>query len=257
MAYAVNFADSLAIAQGIVPGVTHVNKFGRNTDCDDGILSDIWDLATQPIWLAPTAARIHAIVSSSASDDGDPGAATIRIYGLKTWDSAETSEDITMNGTTPVNTANSYVIIHRMQVLTSLASGPNVGIIKATAATDNTITAQINAGEGQTHMAIYGIPSTQIGYMTEYHFSILRAGGGASNVSADAGVLVTADIENQPTVFLHRSTVGVSMRGTSHFEQTFIPYNRFVGPCIIKLDVVSDTDNVDISAGFDLILVDN
>jgi len=177
----------LAVARGLVTGQSSVNKFGAAPDGIQTSATDVWSLAnstpTQQIWLAPTAARIHAIVSTSANDDGDPvgtGARTIRIYGLQTWDTAETSEVVTLNGTGAVNTANSYVIIHRMKVLTMGASGPNVGTISATAATDNTVTAVILPGDGQTEMAIYGVPSVQDFYLTRWSGAIGKSTAAAS-----------------------------------------------------------------------------
>jgi len=105
------------VALGIIPEVKPINKYGRSTNVD-ATETDLWDLtASQPVWLAPTSARIHAIVSSSGDDaSAGVGAKTIRIYGLQTWDSVETSEDITMAVATPVNHVNSYVIILRMKV---------------------------------------------------------------------------------------------------------------------------------------------
>jgi hypothetical protein len=47
------------------------------------------------------------------------------------------------------------------------------------------------------------------------------------------------------------------MRGTSNFEHTFNPYAEFPGPGILKIQVNTDTDDMGVSAGFDLILVDN
>jgi hypothetical protein len=253
------YQQSLAIAKGDLGGVTHVNKFGRNSNCD-ATATDIWDLGSQPIWLAPTAARVHAIVSSDDTDGktGAPnsvGARTVRIYGLKTWDTAETSEDVTLDGTTSVNTANSYVIIHRMNVLTCGASGPNAGIIKATAASDNTITAQINAGEGQTQMAIYGVPSTQTAYMTQFYHSILKSGGGTKFM--DVALLASTDIENQPTVFTTKHTASSASDGSSFVNHPYSPYSTFAGPVIIKIQVIASAADQDVSAGFDLILVDN
>lgn len=243
---------------GTIPNVTSVNKFGFNNNCDNGIDTDIWDLTTQPIWLPPTAPRIHAIVSDQAADDVDAGASarTIRIYGLKDWDSKETFEDISLQGATPVNTLNSYVIIHRMVVLTSGATSVNAGNIKATAASDGTITAQIDPLDGQTEMAIYGIPSTQDAYMTDYYASLLRSAGGASNIVSDVTLLWTPDVESQPKIYQIKSRITCSMRGASNWEHTFNPYQMFVGPGIMKIQANTDTDDMGVSAGFDLILVD-
>lgn len=66
----------LEVAAGNVPGNKSVNKFGRSTNVDNDVATDIWDRANathdQDIWIAPTQARIHNIASTSANDDGDP-----------------------------------------------------------------------------------------------------------------------------------------------------------------------------------------
>ena len=247
----------LEIARGNVPGITHVNKFGENTSVDSGVDSDIWDLVTQPIWLAPTAARIHAIVSTDASDDGSPagrGCRTIRVYGLTSWSSAEVSEDITLNGTSSVNTSNSYVIIHRMKMLTCGDLGPNAGIITATAASDSTITAEIRAGEGQTQMAIYGIPSTQTGYMTNFYASAVKAAVGAS---VSLKLLVCTVPGSEEGVFTTKSTAGLATGGSNYIENNSRPYRAIPGPAIVKIQANSSSNGTNVSAGFDLILVDN
>jgi hypothetical protein len=63
-----NAEESLGIAKGDVPGHKSVNKFGRTTNADSADPTDIWDRANatndQAIWLAPTAARVHAIAST-------------------------------------------------------------------------------------------------------------------------------------------------------------------------------------------------
>jgi len=254
-----NTDPALEIAEGDLTGHYPVNKFGKSENIDNGIPTDIWDAAAQPIWLAPTAARIHAIVSTSDVDGktGAPtaaGARTVQVYGLVDWDTAETSEVVTLDGTTPVNTANSYVIIHRMKVLTSGASGPNVGTISATAAVDATITAYIQIGVGQTLMAIYGIPSTQKAYMTGFYCSLERA----SPVGADieGTVLYSMDVENTPTIFLVKH-VWTQTVGGADMGHHWNPYKQFPGPGIIKLQGSSDANNTIADAGFDLILVDN
>ena len=153
----------LETARGNILGVTTYNKFGRNTDIDAGVTADIWDGGytgdVSLIWVAPTQARIHDIKSSSSDDaSAGVGARTILIFGLTDWDTAESTENITLNGTSNVATSNSYVIIHRMRVLTKGATSVNVGVLTATAQSNNTITAQINAGQGQTQMAILAYP---------------------------------------------------------------------------------------------------
>ncbi len=210
-----------------------INKFGRAPGyVDSGTDHDIWDL-DQPVWLAPKAALIHAIVSSDAEVTG---AATVRISGLATWDSTEAEEDIILNGTTPVNTKRKYVIIHRMKMLTWGALGPNIGIVKATTvgqAGGESITAQILAGEGQTQMGIFGIGSTQYGFMTGYYASMQKSTAQAT--AAIISVLVNPIPQTVTTGFQVKHTQNVSTVGTSYFRHPFNPYFRISGPAVIKM----------------------
>lgn len=236
-----------------------VNKFGRSTNVDSGVATDIHDGANATddvaVWVAPTQARVHAIVSTSTDDDGAPvgtGARTIQVYGLTSWSTSETSETITLNGTTGVNTTKSYVIIHRMKVITKGAADPNVGVITATAATDGTVTAQINAGEGQTQMAIYGIPSTKTAYLTAYYASIQRANTASVNIT----LLANTSPDTELISYLVKHTQAVNSAGTGYFDHHFHPYNKFSGPCILKIQAAASANNADVSAGFDLIMED-
>lgn len=207
----------LQVARGKVSGVTAVHKFGSAPASIQTTATDIWSYSiTQQVWLAPTAARVHAIASTSDVDGktGSPtsaGARTVRVYGLTTWGTAESSEVVTLDGTTPVNTGSSYVIIHRMKVLTYGASGPNVGTITATAASDATITATITIGDGQTEMAIYGVPSTQTFYMTHWRVAISKASGAAASVEYLLRVNEQADVLT--TVFLRKDDLDLQEYG--------------------------------------------
>lgn len=79
-----------------------INKFGYNPDVDIGT-EYIW--ANGGLWVPPTQARVHNIVSTDANDNGTgtTGALTLRIFGLDT-NYNEINEDITLNGQTIVAT---------------------------------------------------------------------------------------------------------------------------------------------------------
>jgi hypothetical protein len=253
---------AVEVQRNRVPGVGAINKFGAAPSGIQLTRTDIWGRAdatpTQQIWIAPTTARIHALVSTSTNDDGNPvgtGARTVRIYGLKTWDLAETSEDIILDGTTPVNTVNSYVIIHRMKVLTSGSASINVGTISATAATDNTVTAIISPGDGQTEMAIYGVPST--------HTFMIKAWG--ANIDKTGATAVTTDFElrvnENPNVqllnFLRKDDISLITTGTSTYEKCkHIPI-AIPGPAIVKVQATASAADTDGEAWFDGYLVQN
>jgi len=77
----------LEVARGNIAGITHINKFGRSTNVDNGVATDVWDRANvvddQDIWVAPTSAVIHNIKSSSASDAATGvGTRTLEIFGI-------------------------------------------------------------------------------------------------------------------------------------------------------------------------------
>jgi hypothetical protein len=253
----------LEASRGNVPGISVVNKFGHAPSGVQTTPTDIWSrsdaAATQPVWLAPTAPRIHQIASTSDLDGktaapNSVGARTIRIYGLKTWDTAESSEDIVLNGTTSVPTVNSYVIIHRMKVLTMGASGPNVGVISATADVNSTITAVIGVLEGQTEMAIYGVPSTHTFYMTRWSCSI---GKSATTQSVGFELRVNESPHIQTTGFLLKNDMELITTGTSSQDKVFANYVKYAGPCIIKTLGIASANDIEAASAFDGYLVTN
>jgi len=239
---------------GRIPSASTVNKFGEAPDCDSGVATDIWDGAdgstSTDEWVAPTAARIHALASGSANDAAaGTGMRTVEVYGLQTWDSEETSETVTLNGLTGVNTTNSYVIIHRMKGLTFGSGNTNAGIITATAATDSTVTAAIQAGEGQTLMAIYGVPSTQDILVKHVDASI--DAGSVANVTMR--LLVREDADTSGTSFVTKDKTVIA--AAAPWDRAYDIPKKYSGPCVVKLQATSDTNNVTTTGGFDAVLI--
>lgn len=241
------------VARGKVAGFSRVNKFGAAPNGVQTTVTDIWSRAdsgvTQQIWLAPTAARVHALVSSSAADTQN-----VIVYGLKTWDLAETNETVTLNGTTPVNTANSYVIIHRMKFIPTLAKPNLAGTITATAATDGTITAVILPTDGQTEMAIYGVPSTQTFYLKRWSAGIDKTTG---TVTCDFILSVNENPNVQTLGFLRKDDISLITAGSSIHERNYDIPPSFAGPCIIKIQAMASSADTDGESGFDGYVVTN
>lgn len=235
----------LAIARGQVAGVLYVNKFGRNKDVDTGT-EDIIMLGGT--WSQPTAARVHGLVSTQAADaSAGTGARTVEIQGLDSnW--AIVTETVTLNGVTPVNTANSYWIIHRMIVATAGSGGANAGVISAVAAVDATTTAIIEIGYNQTQQGLYQIPAGYSGYMTHCN--------------------VRGQLSGSVDVELRAKTYGGTWAikkdfplSTNSPEADFYwkPYIKFTEKTLIKGIAIagSGVNNNDISISFDIILVPN
>ena len=251
---------ALEVALGNVTGYTKINKFGASPDVDTHI-TDIWGGAdgttSTDVWVAPTQARIHAIVSADDEDGGagtDTGMLTCQVYGLTDWDTKESSETVTLNGTTPVNTVGSYVIIHRMKGLTWGSTKNNIGIIKATAATDNTITAIIGATENQTKMAIYGIPSTQTMQVSRIT-GIITSAPGASVISATGDLLVQENVDVATSAFVSKEDFEFTDERV--LDRRYDIYKSFTGPCIVKLQMTASANDKRIIGAFDAFVVDN
>jgi hypothetical protein len=252
----------LEVSRGNIPGAGFINKFGRNLEIDSGTTADVWDGGkvtggNSLVWVAPTQARIHALVSTSTDDDGSPvglGARTVRIWGLTGWDTDEVFEDVIMDGTDPVNTSNSYVIIHRMRVLTNGGTS-NVGDIAATAAVDGTVTARMLPTEGQTQMCIYGVPSTKDIFFLQTYAAINKGSAGGSAGYVDVILQINQTPQDQLTGFVNKRTFGLSLDGSSQVTRDELIPSKFAGPALLKLEVSSATNNMDVSGGFTALLI--
>jgi len=254
----------LEVAKGNVPGHSSDNKFGRNIEVDSGVTADVWDGGhtvasggTSLIWLAPTAARIHTIASTSANDDtGGTGANSVKINYLPDWDTGEATETVTGDLNAGIAMSNAAVMINRMEVIIqSTSTTINAGEITATAATDSTVTARIRIGQGQTQTAIYGIPSTQKLKIGRFYANVNKAGGAAGLL--DVTMLANTAPDTNTTEFITKHTFGLQTVGTSAFTIPYYVPKKIDGPAIVKVQVASNTNDMDVSAGFDFVVVDN
>ena len=97
--------DDIAIRLGLVPGFTIINKSGHNDAVTSGSLPvDLVYGGTTYTGFPVGAPGIVQVLSSNAGDTG-----TLTIKGLKTDTSTDyESEDIVLNGVTPVSSVNSW-----------------------------------------------------------------------------------------------------------------------------------------------------
>lgn len=223
-----------------------INKYGRTLNAANGVLRDLWSRDVQPIWLPPLAARIHDIASSDVNDtSGGTGLQQLRAYYLPDWTTAEASEVVTMNGTTNVPMANAAVIIHRLEPVAWGSAGPNVGTITATAQTDGSVTAQIEPDQGQTQMAIYGIPTGKALSIRRAWVKLLEG----NNAIVDAWLRVNTipDVEQLGYVTKEQWGVNTDLR---FVPLDYEPFKRVAGPAIVKIQIESDTNNMGVVGGF-------
>ena len=241
---------ALEIARGNISGQSIITKFGLNTDVDTGSTpEDIWSVGGT--YVPPTVARVHNIASSSASDtSAGTGARTVLIRG-KDGSYNAVSETVTLNGTSNVATANSYVHIHLMQVSTAGSAAANVGTISATAQTDATVTCEIPVGLNQSVSSIYMVPTGYKAYMMK-----MRAHMNNSTANSNA----TIQLLNKPFggVFQLKTQITLNNSGSSYIENDYTNSAPFIfqAKSFIKLTCSFVTNNnTQIEGEYDLILV--
>lgn len=237
------------VATGDIRGHSPVNKFGGNPDVDSAAVEDIWDGGGT--WNEPSVSQVYTFTSTSAADASDgAGARTMEIFGLDAVGILQ-NETILLSGTVVVTAANPYSMIHRMIVRTAGITAENVGIITANANTDGTVTAQINATNNQTLMAVYKIPADSDGCLINFYASLLKATGATATVN----IIVKAKPVGEVYQIKHK--LGIIKDGTSEVEHQFFVPNCFEPLTIIKMAADSNVDNVDTSGGFGMVLHPN
>lgn len=238
-----SFDREIALSAGNITNQIAINKFGINSDIDIGS-EDIW--GTGGTFVQPTSAGTVAIVSSSAADtSAGTGARTLTVNGLN-GSYVDTTETVTLNGTTPVNTVNSYFIIHRMIVATAGSGDTNAGTITTTSNGGGTpVMASIQIGEGQTQFCIYQIPSGYTGYLKKYQ-------GGITT-----GTALDLKLYAKPFggVFNLKGNLPLQSGGSSFDVREYSTPLKFSAKTIVKLRGTATANNTACSGSFDMILI--
>lgn len=240
---------ALEIAKGNIAKHSLITKFGLNSDIDTGAAEDIFGQGGT--YVEPTAARVHAFVSSSTNDaSAGTGARTLTVRGVDGSYNA-VSETVTMNGTTPVNTVNSYFHIHLVQVATVGSLGYNEGTITATAATDATVTITVEPVNNQSTSSIYLVPNGYKGYIM-----MIRAR--MNNATANSAANVDLYVKPFGGGYQLKTRLGVNNSGGSSVENDYTQSCPFIvqGKSFIKMRCSSVTNNnTEVTGDYDLILV--
>lgn len=150
---------NLAGPLGVYRGWLIENKFAANPAVGTS-LEDVWNEGGTEVYLS--SAETMDIVSTDGADKGTPtagtGARTVKIFGLdNNYDLID--ETVTLDGTNPVTTVNSYLRVHRLIVTSAGTGGQNAGDITATASTAASVHAKISIGDNQTLKSQYTVPN--------------------------------------------------------------------------------------------------
>jgi len=245
----------LEVAKGNVAGHSSINKFGSNIDIADGTEEPVW--SGSGAYTFSTTADITHIVSSNTGDNGK----VVEVQGLNaSWEVIVQEKALGSPATTGVALTTPLIRVFRMRFLDAAT---NVGVVQCgvgavtSAFTAGNLRAQMDAGNGQTLMAIYTVPAGKTAYMTKYYASIVGDPGPPAR-APDYSIfrLYVADRANSYAPQL-KHAVGGAMVGTSLVEHEFLP----AGPATEKSDIYitaqPEGDIGSVSAGFDLVLVDD
>lgn len=141
-----------------------LNLQGINEDIDIGT-EDVTELGAtytgMPI-IPTQAGEALNIVSGSANDTAaGTGQRTIKIVGLA-YDGSYYEESVTLNGTTPVITASTWLRVFRVYGVTAGSGGTNAGAItvKHNVTTAN-VFAVMKAGRSQSMLGVFTVPANK------------------------------------------------------------------------------------------------
>ena len=176
----------LQVTLGNIVGYSEVTVFGRHEESTTAEAPrDLWagdgDYTGQP---TGTTSELVTIKSDNSSDSSLlPGAHSVRIFGLKTSTSGVyESEDILTNGTTAVDSVNTWWRINKVVVLTAGSSGSNVGTITIAHKTTTTnIFASVPPGINHSMIGAYTIPQGCTGVIKNLRIALTRSNGSAGS----------------------------------------------------------------------------
>lgn len=248
LARAVNMADmALEVSKGNVNGHAAVNKFGRNTAVADGVREEIWDGSAAYVY--PATALMTSI--SQTTDQAAMRGEIVEVQGLDAnWALTKQNATLDASDTTTVVTLTTPLIrCFRMKVLADVVTTSTIRVHNAGETQDYAI---ISTGYNQSQMAIYTVPASKKAYLTCYYANHNPKTG--NNFTSNPIELWAKDNANGYEKQLKHS-LGVPEDG--HFQHIFNPYVSFTEKTDIYITSTPAGAAADISAGFDLFLVDD
>lgn len=192
------------------------------------------------IYVFPPAGGIQmSIVSTSVNDDGNPGGTGIRTVRIHYLDAnyAIQTEDITLNGTTRVNTVSTNILrINEIHAQTIGSNGSAVGSISLDNTAGTVTYARIGIGFNRSRNGIFTVPAGKTGYLSHWDASSGTASG--NHYTRFTLRMTTHDNVLIPGVFIAHDSIG-TVNGMSSIYYD-IP---IVLPAMtdIKVSVISDS----------------
>ena len=242
---------SAATAAGETSGSSFIHKFGH-THAVGTSNEDIWLTGGSYNWLTSSAGIRVKAGGNAADAAGGAGAKTVTIVGLnQLWGEAE--ETVTLSGTAASpSTTGSFVRVFRAYVSTVGAYGAtNVGNVVLETTSSITI-ASIDAGQGQSQVGLYTVPTGKTAYLNYVELSV--------DSSKRADIVLTsrkdADITTGGNMASWR--IKAQWDGMKNSSQTSYPYPmKFSEKTDITFNAKVDSGTAAVSVHFGLNLLTN
>ena len=204
----------LQVARNQIGGHDHLDLSGYSAAVGSTAFGPLWEGLTSAggNYPFPTTAGVIVVVSDSASDT----AVTMLISGLNAAYEPIT-ESVALNGTTIVTTTQSFWRINKVVTTAGNAVG-NVTFTRGA-----TVIAKVNAGLGQTQMAVYTVPAGYTFYLTYF-----QADG---NTTTTSGAYMNTRLRTT----LRPSDVVLISGQTTYLTNLQLPYG-------VPVEIVEKTD---------------
>lgn len=224
--------QGIDIARGLVVGVSCINKFGyTGATLGTSTVETVWDgNGTTEIYPYPAAGVIT--ISDNATDTGE----NVVVQGLD-------ADYNPVEETVPVGDTGTKTFSRVFRAfMESSENGDAVGINQG-----GSFAALIQAGLGQTQMAVYTVPAGKTAFLTKIHGSSDRSNGSPA-------VQFRLKVREFGSIFRIKGTYGTA--GGNQFDYEYTVPLMFDEKSDIRIDALA-TAATKVGAIFDLKLVDN
>ena len=241
----------LQVARGQITWHENQFQFGVNQSVGT-TFSTLWNGSTA-LYAYPAAATVMKISSSDSNDTSvGTGVRTVLVNGLDA-NYNEISETVTLNGQTAVNTVNSYIRFHYMEVATAGSGGTAAGTIYAgtgtvTAGVPATVYGVITIGYNASTSAMWTVPAGYTAYLTSATWT-------SSNTTANIAVTGGLFSRVYGGVFTIESTC--KMLAGNSFDRHFDTAVRFTEKTDIEMRAASSTAGSAVTGEFHIIYIKN
>jgi hypothetical protein len=235
------------VALGRRQNQTTWNKWGYNDDVDSAAAETIW---AQGGLLTPmTTARTLSVVSSDANDtSAGTGARSVVIYGVDANWLSQTVV-VTLNGTTPVVTSETWLGINRIAVYACGSLGYNAGAITATATTDLTVQGIVPIQAGSTQQAFFFVQAGHTALADWLWINARKLSGGTSPRITVKGYVTS--LVSRAVYEVFRADIDTSVENTVEMspKQPFVVAEK----SLLEFRATTDTNNTVVNCRFSLI----